>query len=564
MNGLSTSNWSDDTNWSTTSSLGPNNTTHAVAGDGVILDATSPACVINTTSACATLICTGYINTLTQNSGMTTTSTITMVAGMTFTYTSGTWTHNGTATITTGGKAFGAFTFAGGTITLGDDINIDGTMTISGATTVNTNNIRASGSVTVSGASMQGTATLIMDGTGTWSAVNTSSFIYNNTTINTAGTITVSGIVYYYLGIFTYTAGTVATTNSTLYVYSPCTLNTNGINWNNITLDTLSGSITLTSDLTALGTFKYNGAISLAGSFSIHAKGNVLRTAVSGGIYLYTPVAGSTTLLIDGSGNQTIGDANGHYIAMKTTIASTGGTVTFGGTIRIQGDTWTYTSGTVSGGTSTFNFNSGSCSINFNGVTLNDVTTSVSGTTTLTGAMQIGGNLTIGASTTLTCGANNLTLNGNFTRTGTFTSPTNTVIFNGTSTLAGATTFKNFTINAGKTVHLTSTQTFTVSGTFNADGDAVNTITLDSTVADSQGVFPVTTLGTVDYVIATDINSSGGVEIVDTNGTLDNATNWVTSAPTTSIKKVSGVAYASIKKVEGVAIASVKQIAGVP
>jgi hypothetical protein len=34
--------------------------------------------------------------------------------------------------------------------------------------------------------------------------------------------------------------------------------------------------------------------------------------------------------------------------------------------------------------------------------------------------------------------------------------------------------------------------------------------------------------------------------------------------PTTSIKKVSGVAYASIKKVCGIPIASIKKVAGVP
>ena len=64
MSGGVDNNWATDTNWSTTASSGPNNTTHAVAGDDVILDSGSPNCTIAAAAAAATLVCTGYTNVL--------------------------------------------------------------------------------------------------------------------------------------------------------------------------------------------------------------------------------------------------------------------------------------------------------------------------------------------------------------------------------------------------------------------------------------------------------------------------------------------------------------------
>jgi hypothetical protein len=91
---------------------------------------------------------------------------------------------------------------------------------------------------------------LVLGGTGTWSnsAVGPPR---NNLIINTAGTITVSGIVHYNTGVLTYTAGIVVTTESTLTIAGTTTLNTSGITWNIVSTAGAGLTLTLTSPLNA-------------------------------------------------------------------------------------------------------------------------------------------------------------------------------------------------------------------------------------------------------------------------------------------------------------------------
>lgn len=64
-----------------------------------------------------------------------------------------------------------------------------------------------------------GTASLVMNGTGTWSDLYQAQIFGFDLTINTSGTITISGIVRIKWR-FTYVAGTVITTGSTLVLPS--------------------------------------------------------------------------------------------------------------------------------------------------------------------------------------------------------------------------------------------------------------------------------------------------------------------------------------------------------
>ena len=120
MTGGVDNNWATDTNWSATAVLGPNDTTHAVAGDDVILDAGSPNCTIAAAAACLTLTCTGYTNVLRFQQNLTVSGNVTFAAtqadmtadvttrDLTITPTSG-------STLTSGGKTLPCRLVVGGT-----------------------------------------------------------------------------------------------------------------------------------------------------------------------------------------------------------------------------------------------------------------------------------------------------------------------------------------------------------------------------------------------------------------------------------------------------------------
>lgn len=128
-----------------------------------------------------------------------------------------------------------------------------------GAGVLNSNSITINGNILQSGAgAYTGTTTITYAGTGTWSRTN-SGYFSNNVTINTAGTLTISG-ANIGGGIFTYTAGTVVTTGSTLWNrVSGTTFNHGGIVFNNVIFGLSEGSgsvasVTLNNQLVCLGT----------------------------------------------------------------------------------------------------------------------------------------------------------------------------------------------------------------------------------------------------------------------------------------------------------------------
>lgn len=167
--------------------------------------------------------------------------------------------------------------------------------------------------------------TIVLQGTGTWSdtsagtAFNTG--ISTNLTINTAGTITVSGLVSKSRFDLTYVDGTVITTGSTLMIEdNNQTINISGVTWNNLTfLHSLNASspiiVTFTGVTTFLGNCLVNktgatltlngGRLKIGGNFSAP----VLNTA---GI-----IAGTTVLEFNGAGTFSINP--GSYVPGTTT-----------------------------------------------------------------------------------------------------------------------------------------------------------------------------------------------------------------------------------------------------
>ena len=126
-------NWTDTTKWAASDAsalLNINDGATPTASDDVFLTANSGQCTISAVSVGKSLTCTGYTGTLTQSSTLTISGSVTLVAGMTFTYTTGTLSINATGTLTTGGLLLGNVSTAGtGTLTLGDNLSFRATKT---------------------------------------------------------------------------------------------------------------------------------------------------------------------------------------------------------------------------------------------------------------------------------------------------------------------------------------------------------------------------------------------------------------------------------------------------
>jgi len=273
MNGGVNSNWSDDTNWSTTASTGPNNTTHAVAGDTVTINAGSPACVINVASACTSINCTGYTNTLTFTGTLTTAGNVTLATGMTLAGTADLILTANTL-ITSAGKTFtGGVQFGGAD---GTAYTFSGAMVITGAMTVNasggTGAFITNGTISVAGglvctgnSSFVATRSTVTLTGGTWSGAGA---FRNNLTI--AGNVTISGSVAYAQSTLLYSSGTVTTTGSTLTIGNGAmTLNLGAVALNNLTLAVTTGTLTLGSNLTVSGLLSITSETVFGGAFTI-------------------------------------------------------------------------------------------------------------------------------------------------------------------------------------------------------------------------------------------------------------------------------------------------------
>ncbi len=517
--------WNGDTNWSTTKA-GANDTTHPVATDTVYLTDVSPSITVNTAGACAILDCSSqgeFAASLILGAAMTTTGSVTFVAGMTFTPSTYTWNFGcATTTLTPAGKSFYNLNFsATGTVTLAADVTVTNLLSVAAGitATLTTSNIICNGGLTISGVLIGQTITL--NGTGTWTGSGALA-MQSNVVINTAETITLAATnVRFTAGILTYTAGTVVTTGSTLLLDgASVTLNTVGITWNNVSISRGGAqAISLTSALDINGNLTTNSTgditidtsdITVAGNLTVNSTGSIVGTG--------------RTITLDGAGTWSHNSTG--TVKTNLTIA---GTITIGTNARFGTGILTYTTGTVTTTSSTLN-TVGACTLTTNGVTWNNVTIPTGSTVTLGSALQIGGNLSLGATSgVLACGTSDVTLNGNLTnsngtggRTG-----NNTWTMNGTgSTLSGNTNFYNFTINAGKTVHLTSGETYAATGTFTAEGTSGSHIIFDATTPSTHAHFNPTTVGTVNYVDATDIDGSGGTAVAELHGTLLRTTNW--------------------------------------
>jgi len=401
-------------------------------------------------------------------------------------------------------------------------------LTITGTNaTLNANTLTITGNLTIN-AGVSGTTTIVYGGTGTWTALNTTSLISNILTINTPGTLTISGIVYKQLGLFTYTTGTIIDTTGTVSVQS-ITLNLSGFTFRKLLVN---NTITLTSNINAttfgtwganvitftLGAFSLNftnlelgntgittlptawvcqniefanGGTGTLNTNSITINGNILQSSI--GIY-----GGTTTFTYAGTGSWT-STSTGYF--SNTFNINTAGTLTFISG-NIGGGTFTYTSGTVVTTSSTLTINV-STTLNTNGITWNNVTLSNTAiyTYTINSPFVGTGTLTIGTSTsTIFAGTAGFTF-GILTNASTVA--TSVTLVNGlTYTITSS--LNCFTTRNGSSLLFTS-----------------NHATLTSNLIFSGGA--------TCNVLAnfTRINASGGRPIMTFNGTLVGCSNII-------------------------------------
>lgn len=320
--------------------------------DDVVFTATSGNLVVNvSTQRLLSINFTNYVNTITFNNVINVLGTINLgTGGYTQAGSSG-FSINGTSTLISNGVIWSrTILFTSGlaaTFTLSDTWNVTGniTMSLSAAFTFNGNTLNIGGSLSVSNTNItSGTTVFVFNGTGTWSHSSTG-VIRNNVTINTTGTLTISGNVYYNTGTLTYIAGTVITTGSSLNYTASVTLDTNGIIWNNINSvnPNSASAVTLLSDLTVSGTFFAGGTSNTTPyNTSVGAKiiilGNIQTGTVGG-------VSGTANIEILGTGSQTWSGAG--TVRNNLTINKSTGTLTISGSVAYSTGTLTYITGKI-------------------------------------------------------------------------------------------------------------------------------------------------------------------------------------------------------------------------
>jgi fibronectin-binding autotransporter adhesin len=206
------------------------------SADDVYFDATSTGtCTISSGNTGAKSInCTGFTGTLAGSTNITVSGSVTLVAGMGFTY-ANTFIINGTGTITTAGKTIGGLSIngAGITVTLGDAVTISATLGVVNGTFDTANyNVTA---LTLSSSGSSGRTISLGSSTVTLSTgANAVDFTTNTNLTFNAGTSTI------------------------ICTASGCTLGGGGISQNGVTFYNVSFTSTATGTYSILGINTFN------------------------------------------------------------------------------------------------------------------------------------------------------------------------------------------------------------------------------------------------------------------------------------------------------------------
>jgi len=297
--------------------------------------------------------------------------TITLLSNVNITGTLTFALSSGTLNFTTGGNLFNAtgnLSVVSGAINLPNDLYVvNATLGVTTANpTINLNTIYISGNLTTtSSGDCLGTTNVVLNGTGTWSN-SSSGIITNNLTIDTLGTITISGIVRYGARTLTHLSGNVITDDSTLFLgfnnAAGTQINTPYITWFNLTITGSTTTTTLLNNVYVSNVLSFNisGANSVNG-YSIYT---------SSFNYINFGTLGGTTFIIF-NGNGTWRNNTLRNISLRTIIDCI--SLELIGDPYFNGSSITYLKGKIKSDNGTLNFNGNSTVNNFNKVVLNNV-----------------------------------------------------------------------------------------------------------------------------------------------------------------------------------------------
>lgn len=468
--------------------------------DDVVATATSGNLTVTATAAALSVNFTNYVGTFTVNSGITLTvgGAFTMVAGMTIGAAStGTLIFTATSTLTSGGKVWpGNMTLsiaAARTFTLSGAWEVTGNFSVLTSTTatatLNSSTLTVRGNVTLgqanaNSAALIGTTNLILATTTTQTLTTLTTgtgfnSLLNPITINASGTVTISTpTTKLAFGGFTYTAGTVVTTGSTVRWAGSYTLAVNGITWDAVQFGTTSVTITLSQNFNVSGTLTFTNNVNFQGSNTINFSGtSITQTGLTNDFVYATPFAGACTLSITETCTISQGAQD---FRIPITINAPGKTVTFSTSFRHNQGTFTLTAGSVSMSSAlTWTTATNATTYNFNaaGFVFPNYVSSVS--------------TTFGGSEGCT-----------FT---TFTSTT-----------------------AGITYVFAINETYTVNSGITLTGTSASRISFVSSSANTKAIFTVLQGASMDvgYVNPTDIDSSLGQTVWSYRGTITRCNNW--------------------------------------
>lgn len=520
--------WGTASNWSLTDGGGATGAVPTSADDAYFTSNSGNCTLSSTNKVCKTLVFSGvgvgnYSGTFTLSavnvtvSGAVTLSSTMNVSG------GGSLVVTTTSTLTSNGKSWTNLVTGGTsqTYTLADNWNITGTLTLNGTTsvTINSNTFNVSGNLVVSIATL-GTTNIVMNGTGSWSG---GSQLRNNLTFNTSGTITISGAVSYSVGTLTYISGTMIVSGSTL-TFAQTTagsVNCSGMTFNNVTIGTSGGVLTLLSDLNVGGNFSSGAATSITLNgigFKINVSGNI--TIANNGVWSGTidKIVWNGSITGNWSGAGRIGislDINGS------------GTFNIIGTVGWGAATLKYISGNVITSGSTLNINVSGASLDLGiSVQLNNLSITLGTTTTLLSDCYVTGTCTIGTTTSTT------TLNGSdLIVSGIFTTAITSGIITGSTTIkmTGSSFFRMTALTSGairSQVEIDGDVTFdSTNYIFNTGGLLLTSGTWNNSVSNiTLGSLACPVVVNNSGFVITNLICSGDITFSGSNGL--SITNW--------------------------------------
>lgn len=351
-------NWGTASNWSLTDGGGA---TGAVptSTDNAFLTVNSGNCTLNASNrVCASLNCTGYVNTFAMSTFQLTISAsgaLTVNSTMTISGTNATGFSVSGSTITTGGHVFQVNLTMAGTCVLGDDLNTNSQIRVS-STVINSNNIRLKDNSSflsvVNNQTCSGDTTVNIEGDNVNVGANSASLntgININIIINTTGTVTFNadsnslttgGILYsgafgFGSKTFQYLQGNIIWDCRYVRLISTGTATFDLLNQE---LPALHSAVNVS--LASVGTIN----ISSAGFYFCSSTGGMNATMVSPNISLTANMgASSGTLFLTGSNSYVSGDFN---IACNLTV-SVPNKLKFLTNARYTTNTFTILSGTI-------------------------------------------------------------------------------------------------------------------------------------------------------------------------------------------------------------------------